>query len=404
MLLIFAALIQPMELKKFVDFDQIEIAFKAKSDKALKKRHFIFSTMKWPWLVSTGTFMTKFSLAAGLPVKGLIKSTIFDIFCGGESLDTCTDACDELEQYGIGAIFDYSVEGEKSEEGFDATANEVLKTIKMASKSEVMKFAAFKITGIGAFDLLAKIHDGQTLNGEEQAAYSRIEKRVESICALAYELGVTVLIDAEETWIQKPVDDLTIDMMKKYNKEKAVVYYTFQMYCHAMLENLKKLHGQAKEESYILGAKLVRGAYMEKERERAGELNYTDPIQPNKSATDNDFNAAVKYCVENLTEIGLFAGSHNEESNYRLTLLLDELGLAKNDKRVYFGQLYGMSDHISFNLSHGGYNVIKYVPYGPLKATIPYLIRRAAENTSVKGQSGRELTLVSKELDRRKKQ
>ncbi|OEJ99618.1 proline dehydrogenase family protein [Roseivirga misakiensis] len=391
-----------MELKKFVDFDQIDIAFKAKSDKALKKRHFIFSTMKWPWLVSVGTSLTKFSLSAGLPVKGLVKSTIFDIFCGGESLETCSDACNELEHYGIGAIFDYSVEGEKTETGFDATAEEVLRTIETASKSDVMKFAAFKITGVGAFDLLAKIHAGETLFTEESSAYDRIVKRVERICALASELDVTVLIDAEETWIQKPIDDITIDMMRKYNKEKAVIYYTFQMYCHAMLDNLQSLHKQAVSDGYILGAKLVRGAYMEKERERAEEMGYLDPIQPTKQSTDDDFNAACQYCIEHLNEIGLFAGSHNEESNYRLTLLMDEHNLQPDDQRVYFGQLYGMSDHISFNLAHGNYNVIKYVPYGPLKATIPYLIRRAAENTSVKGQSGRELTLVTKELKRRK--
>lgn len=391
-----------MDLKKFVDFDQIEIAFKAKSDKALKKRHFIFSTMKWPWMVSIGTTLTKFSLEAGLPVKGLVKSTIFDIFCGGETLETCTATCDELEHFGIGAIFDYSVEGEKTEIGFDTTANEVLETIRCAAKSDVMKFAAFKITGVGAFDLLAKIHKGDTLSSEESAAYQRVQDRVEGICALASELGVTVLIDAEETWIQKPIDDMTIAMMEKYNKEKAVVYYTFQMYCHAMLSNLKDLHARAKKDGYVLGAKLVRGAYMEKESERAVELNYTNPIQPSKAATDGDFNAACQYCIENIGEIGLFAGSHNEESNYRLTLLMDQSGLKPNDDRVYFGQLYGMSDHISFNLAHGEYNVIKYVPYGPLKATIPYLIRRAAENTSVKGQSGRELTLVTKELTRRK--
>lgn len=403
MLLIFAPLIHTMEFKKFVDFDQIEIAFKAKSDKALKKRHFIFSTMKWPWLVGVGTSMTKFSLSAGLPVKGLIKSTIFDIFCGGESLDRCVETVEELESFGIGCIFDYSVEGEKTEAGFDHTTEEILQTIHHASRSEVMKFAAFKVTGIGAFDLLAKIHASELLSKEEEEAYGRIKNRVERICALASELGVTVLIDAEETWIQKPIDELTIGMMKKYNKERALIYYTFQMYCHAMLDNLKKLHQHAMENDYVLGAKLVRGAYMEKERERAAELNYTDPIQATKTSTDNDFNAAAEYCVKHLGEIGLFAGSHNEESNYRLTLLLEEYGLAHNDDRVYFGQLYGMSDHISFNLAHGGYNVIKYVPYGPLKATIPYLIRRAKENTSVKGQSGRELTLVKKELNRRQR-
>lgn len=401
MLIIFAPLIHPMDLKKFVDFDQIEIAFKAKSDKALKKRHFIFTTMKWPWMVSMGTSLTKFGLAAGLPIKGIVKSTIFDIFCGGETLETCTATCDELESFGIGAIFDYSVEGEKTEAGFEATTNEVIETVRCAAKSEVMKFAAFKITGIGAFDLLAKIHNGEQLTTEESEAYGRIENRVERICGLAYELGVTVLIDAEETWIQKPIDDLTIAMMEKYNKDKAVVYYTFQMYCHAMLANLQSLHAKAKTDGYVLGAKLVRGAYMEKEGARAAEMNYQNPIQPDKASTDRDFNAACRYCIENVEEIGLFAGSHNEESNYRLTVLMDEFKLSPNDDRVYFGQLYGMSDHISFNLSHGGYNVIKYVPYGPIKATIPYLIRRAAENTSVKGQSGRELTLVSKELKRR---
>lgn len=390
-----------MDLKKFVDFDEIEIAFKAKSDKALKKRHFIFSTMKWPWLVSVGTSLTKFSLGVGLPVKGLVKSTIFDIFCGGETLETCKSTCDELEHFGIGAIFDYSVEGEKTEEGFDVTTKEVLETIKTASNSDVMRFAAFKITGVGSFDLLAKIHAGKALSSEESEAYSRVQNRVSSICALAAELGVTVLIDAEETWIQKPIDDITIAMMAKYNKEKAIVYYTFQMYCHAMLANLKEQHAKAKADGYILGAKLVRGAYMEKESARAAEMGYLDPIQPDKVSTDNDFNAACAYCIEHISDIGLFAGSHNEESNYRLTLLMNEAGLAPGDDRVYFGQLYGMSDHISFNLAYADYNVIKYVPYGPLKATIPYLIRRAAENTSVKGQSGRELTLVTRELKRR---
>ncbi len=391
-----------MDLKKFVDFDEIEIAFKAKSDKALKKRHFIFSTMKWPWLVSIGTSLTKFSLGVGLPVKGLVKSTIFDIFCGGESLDKCGDAVDELESYGIGAIFDYSVEGEKSEEGFESSYHEILQTIKKASESKILRFAAFKLTAVGDFDLYAKIHAGEKLSQAEEEAFERIRARVESVCALASQLDVSLLIDAEETWIQKPIDDLTIAMMEKYNVGKVVVYYTFQMYCHAMLDHLKALHAQAERDGYVLGAKLVRGAYMEKESQRAEELNYTDPIQPDKASTDRDYDAAALYCIENLRSIGLFAGTHNEASNYKLTILMDEFGLETNNERVYFGQLYGMSDHISFNLAFGGYNVIKYVPYGPIKATIPYLIRRASENTSVKGQSGRELTLVTKELKRRR--
>lgn len=391
-----------MELKKFVDFDELEVAFRAKTDEALKKRHFIFSTMQWPWLVSIGTALTKFSLSAGLPVKGLIKRTIFNMFCGGETLDGCQRSSHELAAFGIGAIFDYSVEGEKTEQGFDQTTNEILRTIERAGEMEYIRFSAFKVTGLASFDLLAKIHAGEKLTNDEQAAYDRVFERVDKICRLAYEKDVSVLIDAEETWIQKPIDDISLKMMSIYNREKALIYYTFQMYCHSMLENLKTLHQHAIDNGYRLGAKLVRGAYMEKERARAEEMGYEDPIQPNKEATDRDYDLAVRYCVENIHQIGLFSGSHNEASNYKLTLVMDELGLQKNDHRIFFGQLYGMSDHISFNLANAGYNVIKYVPYGPLKATIPYLIRRANENTSVKGQSGRELSLVKKELARRK--
>jgi len=391
-----------MDLKKFVDFDQIEIAFKAKSNKALKKRHFIFTTMKWPMMVSVGTTLTKFGLSVGLPIKGIVKSTIFDIFCGGESLKKCATAVDELESYGIGAIFDYSVEGENSEKGFEEAYQEILETIKVASRSKILRFAAFKFTAVGDFDLYAKIHANKELSKAENEAFERVKVRVESICELASQLEVSLLIDAEETWIQKPIDDLTIAMMEKYNTTKVVVYYTFQMYCHTMLDHLKALHGEAEKGAYILGAKLVRGAYMEKESARAAEMNYTDPIQPDKASTDRDYNAASLYCIENLRGISLFAGTHNEDSNYKLTVLMDEFGYKPNNERVFFGQLYGMSDHISFNLAHGGYNVIKYVPYGPIEATIPYLIRRAAENTSVKGQSGRELTLVTNELKRRR--
>ena len=391
-----------MDLKRFVDFDRLEIAFKAKTDKELKKRHFIFSTMKYPWMVKIGTTMTKLSLGLHLPVQGIIKSTIFDIFCGGEDLEDCEAASNELAKFNIGAIFDYSVEGEKSESGFESTTNEVLRTIHKASQSKTLKFAAFKVTGLASFDLLAKIHAEEDLSEEEQTAWQRVQDRVQKICALAYEKQVYLLIDAEETWVQKPIDELTLNAMRQFNKEKALIFYTFQMYCHAMLENLKRLHAHAKDHGYKLGAKLVRGAYMEKERERALEKGYTDPIQPTKASTDQDYDAAVNYCLESIKDIGLFSGSHNEESNYKMTLTMDSLGLKASDDRVYFGQLYGMSDHISFNLAHGGYNVIKYVPYGPLKATIPYLIRRAEENTSVKGQSGRELSLVEKELKRRK--
>ena len=390
-----------MDLKKFVDFDRLEVAFQAKTDRELKKRHFIFSTMKYPWMVKVGTKLTKLSLNLHLPVQGLIKSTIFDIFCGGETIEGCQRSSNELAAFKIGAIFDYSVEGETSEEGFEATTEEILRTVEQAATMEYIKVAAFKITGLASFDLLAKIHDSEELSQEQQQAWERVQERVNRICSLAHQRGVSVLIDAEETWIQKPIDILTMQMMMRYNREKVLIYYTFQMYCHAMLENLKEKHKHAKDNNYRLGAKLVRGAYMEKERQRAEEKGYIDPIQPNKESTDRDYDAAMEYCIGNINEIGLFSGSHNEESNYKLTLIMDKYGLKPNDYRVSFGQLYGMSDHISFNLAHEGYNVIKYVPYGPLKSTIPYLIRRAEENTSVKGQSGRELSLLTAEIKRR---
>lgn len=402
MLLYLPDLIQPMDLKKFVDFDALEVAFRAKKDEELKKRHFLFSTMKYPWMVKLGTTLTKIALWANLPVKGLIKATIFDVFCGGETLDGCQRSSNELAAFGIGAIFDYSVEGEKSERAFDETTEEILKTINRASQMDFIRFSAFKVTGLASFDLLAKIHAGEQLSEDEALAWDRVKMRVESICSLACQKEVSVLIDAEETWIQKAIDELTLDMMNKYNRESAVVFYTFQMYCHAMLDKLKTVHQDAKEKGYRLGAKLVRGAYMEKERARADEMGYEDPIQPNKEATDRDYNLAMKYCIDNIHEIGLFSGTHNENSNYLLTHYLDEAGMKASDQRVFFAQLYGMSDHISFNLADKEYNVIKYVPYGPLKATIPYLIRRAQENTSVKGQSGRELSLLTAELKRRK--
>ncbi len=385
-----------------VDFNNLEIAFAAKNDKALKKTHFVFSTMKSNALVKAGTTLTKLALKSGLPVKGIIKRTLFDIFCGGETIEECVRTAAQMQKFRVGAILDYSVEGEKTETGFDSTCAEVIRTIERAGKSDNMPFAAFKITGVGAFDLLAKIHAGKELTAEEQAAYKRVEERVARICAKAAEVDVPVLIDAEETWIQKPIDDLTIAMMEKYNQGRALVYYTFQMYCHSMLENLRQLHGLASEKGYVLGAKLVRGAYMEKERARSVDLHYTDPIQPDKASTDRDFNEGLVYCVSNVAEINLFAGSHNEASNLKLAELITEHGLNADDKRVSFGQLYGMSDNISYNLADAGYNVAKYVPYGPIKASMPYLFRRAEENTSVKGQSSRELTLIEREIARRK--
>jgi proline dehydrogenase len=391
-----------MELKKFVDFDNLTNAFAARTDEALKKANFVFSTMQSPTLVKVGSQLMEFSLNVGLPVKGLIKKTIFNLFCGGETLDGCQRATNQLAAFNVGAIYDYSVEGEKSEEGFDATTEEILKTIERAGQFEFIRFSAFKVTGLAHFDLLTKIHAGEKLTKEEQAAYERVHDRVDRICALAKKMDVSVLIDAEETWIQKPITEITVAMMAKYNTEKALIYYTFQMYCHAMLGHLKELHEDAKTKGYRLGAKLVRGAYMEKEAARAEDMGYQNPIQPNKEATDRDYDLGTRYCIEHIHEIGLFSGSHNEKSNYLITHYLEEFDLPRDDHRVYFGQLYGMSDHISFNLSAAGYNVAKYVPYGPVREVVPYLIRRAEENTSASGQTSRELRLIQQEKQRRK--
>ena len=391
-----------MKTKPRLDFDNLEIAFAAKNDRVLKKTHFVFLTMKSNALVKIGTYLAKLALSSGLPVRGLIKRTIFDMFCGGETIEECLSTVAQMKKFNVGAILDYSVEGEKTERGFDHTTREILQVIEQAAKAGNIPFAAIKVTGIGAFDLLAKIHAGQSLSEAEEKAWERVRQRTECICQRAYDRGVPVLIDAEETWIQKAIDQLTISMMKRFNKDRALVYYTFQMYCHRMMNHLKTLHRQAKEEGYVLGAKLVRGAYMEKERDRARELCYEDPVQPDKASCDRDFDAALAYCVAHINEIHLFAGSHNERSNYRLAALLEEYGLAPKAPEVCFAQLYGMSDHISYNLASAGYQVAKYLPYGPIEASMPYLFRRAEENTSVKGQSGRERSLVKRELERRK--
>ena len=395
-------LIRIMELKKHVDFDNLEIAFSSKSNKALRKKRFIFSTMRGGVVVKLGTSLTKIALKTGMPVKGLIKRTIFDLFCGGENIDDCQRTVDEMAKFHVGAILDYSVEGEKTGTGFESTTRELIRTIERAGKAKNIPFGAFKVTGLGAFDLLAKVQSKTQLTEDETSAFQRVRERVDRICAKAYELKVKVLIDAEESWIQGPIDALAYEMMEKYNRESVLIYNTYQLYRHDILSKLKEAFNEAKTKGYYLGAKLVRGAYMEKERERALAMGYECPIQPDKEATDTDFDEALSVCMQHLENGALFCGSHNEESNYHLTLLLEEHHLPKNDGRVHFAQLYGMSDHISYNLAAAGYNVAKYVPYGPIKSAMPYLFRRAEENTSVKGQSGRELTLINREIKRRK--
>ena len=391
-----------METRPEISFDDTATAFSYKSDKELSKANFVFTVVNHPWVSAFSTGAVKLGLSLGLPIEGIIKATVFEHFCGGESIDKAEQAIQKLGHYHVGAILDYSVEGEHTEKGFDETVEETLRTIEKAKVNKDIPFCVFKMTGLASAELLEKVQAKQTLSTDEQQAFERVRNRVELISSKAYEANIPLLIDAEETWIQDPIDTLAYEMMAKYNKEKAIVFNTYQMYRTSSLKNLREAFHNAAMHNYFFGAKLVRGAYMEKERKRAADNKYTDPIQPTKEATDDAFNKALEFCVDNKQRISVMCGSHNDYSNYYLTILMNKHGMKVNDSRVWFAQLYGMSDNISFNLAKAGYNVAKYLPYGPVKSVMPYLLRRAEENTSVAGQSSRELTLIRKELKRRK--
>lgn len=391
-----------METRPEISFDDTATAFSYKSDKELNKANFVFTVVNHPWVSAVSTGAVKLGLALGLPIEGIIRATVFDHFCGGESIDKAEQAIQKLGQYHVGAILDYSVEGEHTEKGFDETLAETLRTIEKAKVNKHIPFCVFKMTGMASAELLEKIQAKQTLSADEQQAFERVRKRVDLICSKAHEANIPLLIDAEETWLQDPIDALAYEMMAKYNKEKAIVFTTYQMYRTSSLKNLREAFHNATMHNYFFGTKLVRGAYMEKERKRAAENKYPDPIQPTKEATDEAFNKALEFCIDNKQRISVMCGSHNDYSNYYLTILMNKHGMKANDSRVWFAQLYGMSDNISFNLAKAGYNVTKYLPYGPVKSVMPYLLRRAEENTSVAGQSSRELTLIRKELKRRK--
>lgn len=391
-----------MEVEPKVQFEDTGIAFSYKSDAELKKANFIFTLVNNPMVSSLATGAVKLGLFLHLPIKGLIRKTVFSHFCGGETIKQCEPIIKKLAACHVGAILDYSVEGAKTESGFDKTTAEILQTFEASKENGAIPFGVFKMTGLADTALLEKINAKQPLSPEEEAAFERVRNRVDKICAKAHEYKVHVLIDAEETWIQDPIDQLAYEMMRKYNSDSTIVFNTFQMYRADMLTNMRNAHHEATMHNYNLGVKMVRGAYMEKERERAEKMNYPDPIQPTKQATDEAFNKGLTFCMDNKQRISLMCGSHNDYSNQYLTILMEKHGMKNNDSRVWFAQLFGMSDPISFNLAKGGYNVAKYVPYGPVEAVIPYLLRRAEENTSVAGQSSRELMLIRKELKRRK--
>lgn len=386
-----------------VSFDDTAVAFSSKSDAELYKMYLLFKSMNSNTFVKVGGSLLNMAINLHLPVNFIIKPTIFNHFCGGETIEESERAIKELSQYNIGTILDYSVEGEGNDKSFDATRDELLRAIEKAHGNKNIPFAVFKITGLIDINLLEKVQKMQELSADERAAFERGRERVNEICKRCYQRDVRVFIDAEESWIQDTIDNLTYEMMELYNKEKANIYNTYQLYRHDRLDVLQRDYENAVQNGYYLGAKLVRGAYMEKERKRAQQEGYPSPINPTKEASDQLFDNALRFCMEHIDRISFCNGTHNEDSCYLLIDLMEQYNIAPNDPRVYFAQLYGMSDNLSYNLAHAGYNVAKYVPYGPVREVMPYLLRRANENTAIAGQSSREFQLIRSEMERRKK-
>ena len=382
-------------------FEDTETAFSLKSDTELDRAYFLFKMIQSEPLVRIGTAITNFALKAHMPVEHLIRASVFDHFCGGVNEEDCLPVIAKMFTKNVHSVLDYSVEGKEEEDQFNLAFEKTMQSIDFAHEKKSIPFAVFKPTGFGRFKLYQKLTEGEKLNDQEEQEWQKVVDRFDKVCKAAEEKDVPLLIDAEESWMQDAADDLIEHMMEKYNTEKAIVFNTLQMYRHDRMEYLKALYARAQKKGYFVGMKVVRGAYMEKERDRAQEKGYPSPICKDKQETDENYNTAIKFFMEN-ERLALFAGTHNEESSYLLMQMAEEKDILKSDPRLWFGQLYGMSDHISYNLAKEGYNVSKYLPYGPVRDVMPYLIRRAEENTSVAGQTSRELALLKKEKKRRK--
>lgn len=391
-----------------ISFENTQNAFAYKSTKALKRAKLLFGFMGYPTLVQMGTRLVPTLLKAGLPIKGIIRNTIFKQFVGGETLVETIPVAQMLAEHGVDVILDYGVEGKEGEESFDHATQVFIDVINHAASQKNIPFISIKVTGLASHELLQTLHEAPRLrsgihdNEMEQAAWDRVRDRMYAICEAAAEKNIGVLVDAEESWIQDPIDRLTMEMMAEFNKQKAVVFNTIQLYRHDRLHFLRISHQIAEAQGFVLGLKLVRGAYMEKERAVALEKNKQSPIQISKEATDADYDEAVRFCMDHIHSTAVIIASHNEQSNLLGAKLLDEMMLPHNHPHVHFSQLYGMSDTITFNLAKEGFNVSKYLPFGPIQDVIPYLMRRAQENTSVSGQTGRELLQLKRELARRK--
>jgi proline dehydrogenase len=385
-----------------LDLQDTATAFADKTTAELQEKYRLFRVLNSPTLNKLGTWGTKLAFSMGLPVEGLVKRTIFEQFCGGETIEECTPTIERLGRAGIGTILDYSVEGKHTEEDFDRTKNEIIRTAERANQDPNIPFCVFKVTGIAPLGTLERLSKKKKLDAKSQAKCERLHDRVNEICEFAYSIKQPIFIDAEESWIQDAIDRLATSMMEKFNLEQPIVYNTFQLYRTDRLQFLKDSRRQATADGYILGAKLVRGAYMEKERDRAAADGVESPIHETKAATDRDFDAALEYCIDHIDQVSFVAGTHNEASTEHLARLMHDRGIAASHPHVHFSQLYGMGDNLSYNLAKHGFNVSKYVPYGPVRDAIPYLIRRAEENTAAAGEISRELELIERELKRRR--
>jgi proline dehydrogenase len=392
-----------------LSFNNTETAFAYKNKKELNRGRFLFGTMNYPWFSAIGVRLTPFLMKTGLPVHGIIRQTIFKQFVGGETLEQTAEIARKLGEYNVQVILDYGVEAKQGEENFDEARDQFIHNIEYAATQPNIPYISVKVTGIARFDLLETLNSAPRLRSgvhdheEEDAEWNRVRDRMYDICEKAAEKNIGVLIDAEESWIQDPIDRLSVEMMEVFNREKCIVFNTIQLYRHDRLNFLKMYHSISRQRGFMLGVKLVRGAYMEKERTRATQKGYPSPIQQDKSFTDGDFNTAVEYCIEYINEIATVIATHNEYSNLRAAEMLDTKGIPHNHKHIHFSQLYGMSDNITFNLAKAGYSVSKYLPFGPIRDVIPYLMRRAQENSSMNGQTSRELLLIKSELKRRAK-
>ena len=384
-----------------INFNDTKTAFALKSDAQLRKASWLFKLVASKSLVGLGKKAAGLAMKLRLPIREVVKQTVYDQFVGGETIDECEEIIKKMLEHNVYSLLDYSIEGKETDADFDRTKDKIVQTIKYGASHEGVPFAVFKPTGVARFAILEKYSAGKPLSEFESRAWSRAKNRIEEICYTAYKFGLKVMIDAEESWIQKAIDDVTREMMERFNQEETVIYNTLQMYRRDRLEYLQESLEMARQKGYHLGVKFVRGAYMEKERQRARELGYPDPINPTKEASDKMYNDGLRFALEHLEEVSFVAGSHNEQSSQLLAQLMDEKGLDRNDRRIWFSQLYGMSDNLSFNLAEAGYNVVKYLPFGPVAETLPYLIRRAEENSAAGGQTSRELNLIEKELHRR---